>query len=183
MKLLEFISLRFNIIINENENKIPDFILVDGIEKSTKNSENKYISNNIESILNFYKWFGNSVFVDEKNRPLVCYHITNNNFNVFKPSKIGKMGSGIYFSSFKDDVIIHGKRYNANIILSVYLTGENTSQITNPFSKKELSNNYDSIWASRGEKGAEEILVMNSNQIKSVDNDGSWDTNDDNIYS
>jgi hypothetical protein len=27
------------------------------------------------------------------------------------------------------------------------------------------------------------IIVLNSNQIKSVNNDGSWDVNDDNIYS
>jgi hypothetical protein len=37
---------------------------------------------------NFWKWFGNSKVI-ENNKPLILYHGTNENFNVFDNSKIG----------------------------------------------------------------------------------------------
>lgn len=42
--------------------------------KPTRNSEGKLIHSSIDSINNFWKWFGNSKTVDSKGRPLVFYH-------------------------------------------------------------------------------------------------------------
>ena len=61
-----------------------------------------------------------------------------------------------------------------------YLKIENPLEIENPFSKR--NDNNDGIIAFKGKSG-EEIKVYDSNQIKSVKNDGSFDINDSNIYS
>jgi hypothetical protein len=56
---------------------------------------------------NFWKWFGSSKVV-ENGEPIVVYHGTSSNFNVFKPSKsVGNQGEadqieGMYFSDNKD---------------------------------------------------------------------------------
>ena len=34
---------------------------------------------------NFWKWFGKSKMVDKQGNPLVFYHVTNSDFNTFKP--------------------------------------------------------------------------------------------------
>jgi hypothetical protein len=36
---------------------------------------------------NFWKWFGNSEVIGEDRSPIICYHGTDKEFNVFKPSK------------------------------------------------------------------------------------------------
>ena len=89
------------------------------------------------------------------------------------------MGSGIYFTSIYSDIKQHNK-YNSSVIYSCYLKIENPLEIENPFSKR--NDNNDGIIAFKGKSG-EEIKVYNSTQIKSIKNDGSWDINDENIYS
>lgn len=42
----------------------------------------------------FKKWFGDSKVVDKKGNPLVVYHATNSEFNVFDRSKLGDFTSG-----------------------------------------------------------------------------------------
>ncbi len=162
-----------------NENNSNDFIIIDGMKCSTLNSNGELISNNIDSIINFYKWFGDSKTKDSKNRPMVFYHISNNKFDTFEPSRFGKMGSGIYFTSILDDIQLHNK-YDSSILYKCYLKMENPLEIENPFSKRNDDN--DGIIAFKGKSG-EEVKVYNSFQIKSIDNDGSWDIEDKNIYS
>lgn len=42
----------------------------------------------------FKKWFGDSKVVDKKGNPLVVYHATNHEFNIFDRSKLGDFTSG-----------------------------------------------------------------------------------------
>ncbi len=163
-------------------NQLPDNIIINGVKRSTKNSNGDYISTNIEHIENFYKWFGKSKLVDSMNRPLVVYHGTGDTkFNTFKVSTFGvKMGAGIYFTSIKKDAIQYATRYGGGTILELYLKCEDLAVISNPFTKHELPNSYDSIRAFSGQSG-EEILVKNPNQIKAVDNNGNFNDSDD-IY-
>ncbi len=163
-------------------NNLPEFIDINGVLYSTRNSNDEYISSNIEYIYNFYKWFGSSQFLDENKRPLVCYHGTGHEITVFQPSRFGKMGAGIYFTSIKKDAQYHQRKYSGNYLMDVYLKGDDLAEITNPFTKHELPSSYDSIIAFKGQSG-EEILVKSPNQIKSIKNDGSYDIDDDNIYS
>jgi hypothetical protein len=167
-------------VFKYNEYINSDFIEIDNIIYVTKNSNNEYITKDINSLKNFYKWFGESKMVDSQNRPLVCYHISNNKFDEFKPSIFGKMGSGIYFTSIKDDLKIHNK-YGSGIIYNCYLKIENMLILDNPFSKRNEAD-IDGIVAFKNKQG-EEIKVYLPNQIKSIDNDGSFDIDDNNIYS
>lgn len=51
---------------------------------------------------------------------------------------------------------------------------------SNSLTKYAQQNNYDSIIS---DSGFSEIVVFHPNQIKSINNDGSWDVNDNNINS
>jgi hypothetical protein len=104
----------------------------------------------------FKAWFGDwendpetaSKIVDENGEPLVCYHATNNEFNVFDEKYIGIAndkgfyGKGFYFT----DSLTSVKQYG-NIIKSYFL------KIINPIitddSPREFSN---SIWIPKGAK-------------------------------
>lgn len=176
----KFIVTSFEEFITENIDILDDYIIIDNIKYSTKNSNNEYISKNIESIINFYKWFGDSKTLDSNQRPIVYYHISNNIFDVFEPSRFGKMGPGIYFTSIYNDLKQHNK-YTSSVIYKCYLKIENPLEIEHPFSKRNEDN--DGIIAFKGKSG-EEIKVYKSSQIKSADNnDGTFDISDNNIYS
>lgn len=179
MELRKFIATTIREYLNENTDILSDYINIDGENYSAKNSNGDFIAKDSDSIINFYKWFGNSKTFDSKQRPLVFYHASNTNFNEFRPSKFGKMGSGIYFTSIYNDIKQHNK-YEGSIIYKCYLKIENPLEIENPFSKR--NDNNDGIIAFKGKSG-EEIKVYDSNQIKSIENDGSFDINEPNIYS
>lgn len=49
----------------------------------------------------FKRWFGDSKVVDENGQPLVVYHGTNADFDIFSKEKI-KRGTGFWFSSNKE---------------------------------------------------------------------------------
>ena len=177
--LKKFIATTIREYLNESVNILTDYINIDGKKYSTKNSNGEYISKDMESIINFYKWFGKSKTVDSQKRPIVYYHVSNSKFNEFIPSRFGKMGSGIYFTSIYNDIKIHNK-FDDSVIYECYLKIEKPLEIENPFSKR--NDNNDGIFAFKGKSG-EEIKVYVSNQIKSVENDGSFNINDSNIYS
>lgn len=69
----------------------------------------------------FKAWFGNSKVVDANGKPLVVYHGTNADFSVFKPSKTGTFGPGIYFADSGSDA---ASAYGDNIV-DAYLSIQN----------------------------------------------------------
>ena len=96
----------------------------------------------------FKAWFGDweknpkkaSKVVDENGEPLVVYHSTNKQFNVFEEGKntIGTFGRGIYFANSKDYASDYNRGENQKI-LSVFLN------ITNPIiiKNKIMPNGYE----------------------------------------
>ena len=146
------------------------------------------IYNNLND--NFWKWFGNSKIVDENGNPLICYHGTNNKFNSFNKSINGHFGAGIYFTPNYSV----GKSYGSKL-KSVYLKMENPLWFNRDmpeelekavyFRNKELLKDYDGIIVGFPENGMDfvsEIIVFEPNQIKSIDNNGDWNPNSNNIY-
>lgn len=141
----------------------------------------------------FKKWFGDSKVVDESGKPLVVYHSSNNLFKIFDNNKI-KNGKGFWFSSDKDYSKEHG-----NNLYPVYLKVEKLFDIDkqddnigkytdNP---EDLINNkqvqeklqkdgYDGIVFDKNE--GRTYIVFNPEQIKSVDNRGTFNENNPNIY-
>lgn len=157
------------------------------IKELVKESKND-LNNNLND--NFWKWFGNSKIVDENGNPLICYHGTNNKFNSFNKSINGHFGAGIYFTPNYSV----GKSYGSKL-KSVYLKIENPLWFNRDmpeelekavyFRNKELLKDYDGIIVGFPENGmnfVSEIIVFEPNQIKSIDNNGDWNPNSNNIY-
>lgn len=150
----------------------------------------------------FKRWFGDSKVVDESGRPLVVYHGTNADFDIFSKEKI-KRGTGFWFSSNKEMSKEYGdvKEFylsvknpidvNKNRNDFIRLAKEAMPEIPDDVSqhyiisealgstafKEYLQNKgYDAI--SLGDS----YVVFEPNQIKSVYNRGTFDPNNDNIY-
>jgi hypothetical protein len=84
----------------------------------------------ISSNENFMKWFGDSMIVDSRGEPLICYHCSNQQFDDFDEDMIGRRdcgwyGKGIYFSPYQND---HYGQYCKECYLRIenpyYCTGD-----------------------------------------------------------
>jgi len=72
-----------------------------GVLRPMYNSEGRLIHPEPWGIENFWRWFGDSKAVDDHGRPLVLYHGTNRDFDVFEKSLCGLMGAGIYLTNHR----------------------------------------------------------------------------------
>lgn len=166
---------------------------------------NEKKSSNIND--NFWKWFGNSKVIDADGKPLIVYHGTKSIFNTFKPSNsIGNQGEtdqirGMYFTDNVDGASFFALLDNDKYLKSVYLSIKNPYTVVDyntlkanlnieknaDVDKKLIDLGYDGLIMERGfysNGGPYKLfLVFNPNQIKSVNNDGTWDINDSNIHS
>lgn len=82
-----------------------DTIEIDGVQRTTKNSEGRQIAQTEEGLRAFWAWFGDSMVVDADGRPLVVYHGSGTTIDEFKYEFTGqgndKSGSGFYFTTDK----------------------------------------------------------------------------------
>jgi hypothetical protein len=157
--------------------------------------------NNTENGLNdnFWKWFGNSKVV-YNNKPFPVYHGSPDEFDEF-----------MYESFFTEDYFnADGYAREDGIVYEVYLSIKNPlildckdkkwDDIDTPYgtSTTEVVSNadrskYDGIifinikdaWFDDAEYQDSSTIyaTFSPNQIKSIENDGSWDIDDNNIYS
>ena len=80
---------------------------------------------------NFKEWFGDSKVVDENGNPLVVYHGTGGDFEVFnkeyqnEATGFGDFGKGFYLSSIYDVSRYYTNGKDNSYIMSVYLKVEN----------------------------------------------------------
>lgn len=125
---------------------LPPTVEVDGKQRSTTNANGRSIAQTEEGVRNFWRWFGDSVFVDDQGRPQVMYHSTLDE-NKEQFDKAGKfMGytgvSGIsvtdsaemasrYLDRF-GDVNWQGKPFSKNVI-PLYVKAENPLYRDEPF--------------------------------------------------
>jgi hypothetical protein len=167
-------------------------------------SEQKNIKDNLND--NFWKWFGNSK-IKKGNEPIILYHGTKTNFNIFRPSKsVGNQGEkdqieGIYFTTNKDAAsffsIGEDERYLKSVYLSIknpYFT-EGNNELKDELGIDKLADanealkkmGYDGLIMKRGfyAYGGPYVLYLAfySNQIKSINNDGTWNIGNNDIYS
>lgn len=185
------------------EENIPEFIDFMGQKRPTRNSLGDYIGNSIEAIQNFYKWFGNSKVVDNEGKPLVVYHGSKTQFDKFDINKIGTVtdtgsyGSGFYFT--RDYNLAKIFIEQNGIIYNVYLNIKNPLvfntendipiiKMVNDAIDKEYSNNFSKYVKNKGYDGIISKLdtqplfvIYYPNQIKSVNNKGTFNLNIDNI--
>lgn len=179
-----------------------DTINIDGVERSAKNSNGEMIAKTEEGLRAFYNWFGDSKAVDEQGNPLVVYHGTNRQFDTFNTKNMHGYG-GAYFSRYKDVSEVYGN------IKEVYLSLKNPLIIdadykmydsiekpdfietkdktvdTQQIAAYARDNGYDGVIVKNVKeagKFTDDYIAFEPNQIKSVDNKGTYNPNDDNIY-
>lgn len=109
-----------------SKEELKDTININGIERSTTNSEGRAIHPTQEGISNFWKWFGDSKVVDEQGRPLVVYHGTSQDISVFNTDggKGKTYGTGSFFSSNPDTSATYTGGSNNGNMIPVYLRME-----------------------------------------------------------
>lgn len=230
-------NISINDLIDFVNSYSEDSIQINGKKRAARNSTGRRIARTEEGLRAFYEWFGDSLIVDEKGRPLVMYHGTVAEFDVFNVKKQGKNDTGFFGRGFYFTPIERLARYYAynKIVMPVYLkinnpldlsdiayeeihnigierlkelgiyTKEAQRFIDNPV---EIERNGEKVLATttlehyiaenklgkklsdnakkKGYDGVivkgKEYVVFEPNQIKSVDNRGSFSRTDDNIY-
>ena len=230
-------NISINDLIDFVNSYSEDSIQINGKKRAARNSAGRRIARTEEGLRAFYEWFGDSLIVDEKGRPLVMYHGTVAEFDVFNVKKQGKNDTGFFGRGFYFTPIERLARYYAynKIVMPVYLkinnpldlsdiayeeihnigierlkelgiyTKEAQRFIDNPV---EIERNGEKVLATttlehyiaenklgkklsdnakkKGYDGVivkgKEYVVFEPNQIKSVDNRGSFSRTDDNIY-
>ncbi len=142
----------------------------------------------LESKDNFKKWFGDSKVVDKNNNPLIVYHGTKDNFSTFKiPAWFtpNKKFADLFSSEWSQD----STRSKSSKIISVYLKIENPYytddwSVTEPMDMKIFNkikeNGHDGVIFQNGDEV--EYIVFHPSQIKSVENNGEFNSNSENIY-
>lgn len=130
----------------------------------------------------FIKWFGDSVMIDSNDEPIVFYHGSKNNFDIFDKNKIGEtdagwLGSGFYFYDNEEDASQYGnvKKYLLKIENPYYATDEdneylsnkNNHQISSEFTENLINEGYDGVYYNGNLRG--ETVVFDTEQILNID--------------
>jgi len=150
----------------------------------------------------FKAWFGNSKVVDSSGKPLVVYHGTGSEFEEFSKDFMGDnwhgdLGDGFYFTNKKMIASEFAKDVGGSTILNVYLSLKNparnsdilTDDIQLVLDDDMGFNDMSDVLSKKGFDGIEythsdgsiEYVVFEPNQIKSVNNKGTFDSGSDNI--
>lgn len=144
----------------------------------------------------FKRWFGDSKVVDAEGKPLVVYHGTRHQFDVFKPSKPrNAFGNppGIYFTDDKSEAKqfaedVDGATDERSRVVSAYVSIR-APYITEPGERLDpteanriaASGEYDGIIRRRRD-GTTEYIAFRPEQIKSaIGNNGDFDPENPNI--
>lgn len=100
----------------------------------------------------FRKWFGDSKVVDADGEPMVVYHGTASDFGVFRTSRSGELGSGIYFSDNPKEasgyVNTNARGGDGQNVMPVYLS------IKNPL----VISSADQLWSEVGNVPDDKVI-------------------------
>lgn len=162
---------------------LPGTIEIDGVQRSTVNSNGEPIARTEEGVRNFWTWFGDSKAVDAEGRPVVVYHGTDTKF-----SKVDmkKGAQGLFWFTSDRDSIASGDAgaQGTSIIMELYV------KVEAPADWKQYDQLMIDEFKGRGLDGA--ILpsgdnafdgfVLSPGQVKAVGNRGGFDPANANIY-
>ena len=136
----------------------------------------------------FKRWFGRSKVRDENGEPLVVYHGTNADFDVFDKGRVDKTWEGVGFF-FTDDAEFQSAYGDKT--KKVFLSLQNPKILSTPEEWSKFTYNPKMYHAShdgviyRGETERGEkynvYVAFEPTQIKSVDNQGTFDPSNPNI--
>jgi hypothetical protein len=117
----------------QNRFYVHDVYTLDDIKKSgtTKTTGTAHNAQNKGNVPDLYKSIiqdaidvnpdSVSKLVDENGEPLVAYHGTAHDFDVFRKSRFGKLGPAMYFTSMRDEAARYARRYGSDIVMPVFL--------------------------------------------------------------
>ena len=165
------------------QDSMPETITVDGVRRSTKNSNDVLIASNVKSIENFWRWFDDSEVVDEHGRPLVMYHSTSHyGFDEYELENAHE--TGMFFTPFDNAASTYNPSWSDNQTGSsyaVYLKIESPVVHTrHDLGPAEVEEHNDGVIykMKEDEFGGDmisTIVVFDETQIKSaVSNSGSF---------
>lgn len=107
-----------------------DTIEVDGKTRSVVNNKGQRIAQTEEGLRNFWRWFGDSKVVDAEGRPLVVYHGSDSDIEVFKTDGQGKTsGAGAFFTSNPAVASTYTQPTRGGNISAVYLKIESAAEL------------------------------------------------------
>lgn len=200
MELRKFIATTIREYMNENR----EVLLAPNGNRSNLTPD---LYNSVRTS-EFKKWFGDwennpndaSKVIDNNGEPMVVYHTSDAEFSKFDKDKIGKNytlrhGNGFYFSS---GTLGHRQWGSSTKMFFINIRNIRKSSLSFREEAKEngFLNTYDNSvdiasYAKKvgvdglfaGDFFNKEFIVFEPNNIKSVDNDGTWDIGDDNIFS
>ncbi len=156
----------------------------------------------------FKNWFGNSVMKNPDGTPMVVYHGTTDSFEQFDldhPNKYdsGFLGRGVYMSDKEELAKVSAMNKKSRTkapskdkkIMPLYVRLENPYKATAEeknqvrkggpaasvaFRDKLIKEGYDG--AIMDVLDGQEIVVFDTNAVKSIDNKGNWSRELDNLY-
>ena len=190
-------------ILYQSGQSLPATIEVDGKQRSTVNSNGQPLAQTEEGVRAFWDWFGDSKVVDEQGRPLVVYHGTAADFDIFKNSPStrhghGRQMPGIYLTPDPSIAEAYARtaanardastEINGAAILPLYVKMENPARFADPedFANANVveikKHGYDgAVRFAPNDGRLLEIVVFDPTQIKSIHNRGTFDPNDPRI--
>jgi CHASE3 domain sensor protein len=164
-------------LFQQDSGVVGDEIIVDGKVRPTKNSDGRLIENDPQKLRNFWRFFGESLVVDKDGRPLVMYHSTKSDFDVFDTTREATMGEGSFFGRRPNMKFAQGEGGN---VMPVYLSIRNPKIFDNlfdydGFDKKELiKDGHDGVFVKDNGKLLNAV-AFRPEQIKSaIGNEGSY---------
>lgn len=141
-------------------------------------NENVHFLGTKSDIKDFKAWKNNnqvSKVVDENGEPFIVYTGTLKDFDTFDSKYSRTASKGFFFTVDKEVAKSYGN------VKEVFLNIKNLKEENKELSSLDLENGkYDGV--SYFHDGAEAFVVWNPNQIKSINNQGTFSTVDDNIY-
>ncbi len=168
-----------------------------GVSLPNENSLGKKIVPDDDPIKlqNFWNWFGDSKVVDEQGRPLVVYHNSGASHNILSKdyARTSVEIQGIFFSPKKDPYKEYGPYEHIVYLKIVNPADFKTAYIEHGIKLGEKDdsgikirkwlqdNGYDGVMLYEDGE-LTEIITFESNQIKSVNNAGTFSSASNNIY-
>ena len=117
---------------------------VDGVSRSTVNNKGQAIAATDEKLTNFWRWFGDSKVVDDEGNPIVMYHGTDAEFDIFdvKATKKnrGTNFEGVYTTPDKLEAETFGKN-----VIGLYVKSANPYSTGKSPVTKEMAAKYAKV--------------------------------------
>lgn len=143
MKAVSDLAAENEILDAQNEPYEGDTIVVNGVERPTKNSDGNPIAKSQAALENFWNWFGDSKVVDEDGRPLVMTHFSSEKFDTFRREFAGvnneESAVGFWFADREDfafnDPSKRPEKYNVYLRLQTPKIFDGKGTITEQYSK------------------------------------------------